>query len=70
MTTGMTATCICGSRSFIVLDAQTGEPIDLKTVYETARKRAIDPTALKDHDPLDLSRLRTVCANPECRRPL
>jgi hypothetical protein len=70
MISGTTVACVCGSRSFIVLDAETGEPIDLKTFYETARNRAIDPTALKDHDPLDLSRLRTVCANPECRRPL
>jgi hypothetical protein len=70
METGTTATCVCGSRGFIVVDAATGEPLDLKTYYATQRQRAIDPANLRHHDPLDLSRLQLVCANPVCRRVL
>lgn len=70
MTDGNTVTCLCGSRSFVVVHADTGEQIDLKTFYATIRQKAIDPGALKAHNPADLSALRTVCANPNCRRPL
>lgn len=68
--TGTTATCVCGSRGFLVVDATTGEQIDLKTYYATLRQRTIDPTQLKQHDPVDLSRIQLVCANPACRRVL
>ena len=68
MDTGTTATCVCGSRGFVVVDAATGDQIDLKTYYATLRQRTIDPANLKMHDPLDLGRLRLVCANPQCRR--
>ena len=42
---------------------------DLKTLYTTV-KRPINPDDLKSHNPPDFSHLRTVCANPSCRRPL
>lgn len=67
--TSTTITCPCGSRGFIVVDAATGEPVDLKTLYMTV-KRPINPDDLKSHNPPDFSALRTVCANPSCRRPL
>jgi hypothetical protein len=70
MATGTTVTCVCGSRGFIVVHAVTGEPIDLKTLYAAEQQRPIDPNDLKRHNPLDLSNFRTVCANPNCRRPL
>jgi hypothetical protein len=70
MDTGTTATCACGSRGFIVVDAATGEQIDLKTYYATQRQHAIDPANLRRHDPPDTSRLQLVCANPQCRRVL
>jgi hypothetical protein len=70
MNTGLTATCSCGSRGFIVVDAATGQQVDLKTYYATLRQRSIDPTNLKRHDPLDLSQIQLVCANPACRRVL
>jgi hypothetical protein len=69
MATGTTVTCVCGSRGFVVVHAVTGEPIDLKTIYTTVQ-RPINPRDLKSHDPIDLSTIRTVCANPDCRRPL
>lgn len=69
MATSTTITCSCGSRGFIVVDASTGEPVDLKSLYATV-KRPIDPNNLKNHNPPDFSKLRTVCANPSCRRPL
>jgi hypothetical protein len=70
MDTGTTATCVCGSRGFIVVDAATGDQIDLKTYYATLRQRSIDLANLKAHDPIDLTRLQLVCANPQCRRVL
>lgn len=70
MSTGTTLTCVCGSHGFIVVDAHTGEQVDLKSVYATRRREAIDPTDLKRHDPIDLSNLVMVCANPNCRRRL
>lgn len=69
MATGTTVTCSCGSRGFIIIDATTGEPVDLKTFYATTQ-RPINPSDLKSHNPPDYSNLRTVCANPNCRRPL
>jgi hypothetical protein len=68
--TGTTITCVCGSQGFLVVDATTGEPVDLKTFYATRRQPTIDPDDLKRHDPLDLSALKMVCANPGCRRVL
>ncbi|MBF6592441.1 MAG: hypothetical protein IVW57_18175 [Ktedonobacterales bacterium] len=70
MGTGTTITCACGSRGFIVIDAATGQRMDLKAYYATMRQRTIDPTDLTRHDPLDMSRLRLVCANPQCQRVL
>lgn len=70
MSTGHTATCTCGSRGFIIVDATTGEQVDLKTYYATIRARGIDPTNLTAHDRPDTSRLQMVCANPACRRVL
>jgi hypothetical protein len=69
MATGTTVTCTCGSRGFIVVNAATGEPIDLKTIYATVQ-RPINPDDLKSHNPPDYSNLHTVCANPSCRKPL
>jgi hypothetical protein len=70
MSTGTTVTCVCGSHGFIVIDATTGEQVDLKTYYATRHKDTIDPNDLKSHDLIDVSNLRMVCANPECRRVL
>lgn len=70
MDTNTTATCACGSRGFIVVDAETGALVDLKTYYATIRRGSIDPENLKGHDPLDTSKLQLVCANPQCRRVL
>jgi hypothetical protein len=70
VSTGTTITCVCGSHGFLVVDAATGEPVDLKSYYATKRQQAIDPSNLKRHDPLDTSALKMVCANPSCRRVL
>jgi hypothetical protein len=70
VSTGTTVTCVCGSHGFIVLHAETGEQVDLKTYYATVRRAAIDPDDLTRRDPLDLSKLVMVCANPACRRVL
>jgi hypothetical protein len=70
MSTETTITCVCGSRGFIVIDATTGEQVDLKTYFATVRQRSINPDDLKSHDPIDLSQLVMVCANPQCRRKL
>jgi hypothetical protein len=70
VSTGTTITCVCGSQGFLVVDAVTGEPVDLKTFYATRRQQAINPEDLKRHDPLDTSALKMVCANPNCRRVL
>lgn len=71
MSTGTTITCnACGHHGFIILDARTGEQVDLKTFYATIQPKSINPDDLKHHPPLDLSNLRTVCANPHCRRVL
>ena len=67
--TGTTITCTCGSHGFIVVDDVTGEPVDLKALYATVQ-RPINPRDLKSHNPPDFSNLRTVCANPKCRKPL
>lgn len=69
MATGTTVTCTCGSHGFIVVNAITGEPVDLKALYATVQ-RPINPRDLKSHNPPDFSNLRTVCANPSCRKPL
>jgi hypothetical protein len=69
MATGATVTCVCGSRGFIIVNAITSEPIDLKTLYATVQK-PINPNDLKSHNPMDTTSFRTVCANPNCRRPL
>lgn len=66
MSTGTTFTCTCGSRSFIVIHAATGEQVDLQRFLMTQRQQSINPDKLKAHDPLDLSQLRTVCA--KCQR--
>lgn len=66
-----TVTCaVCGHHGFIVVSAQTGEELDLKTYFATIQRKAIDPEHLARHDPLDLSALRMICANPQCRHPL
>ena len=70
MSTGTTLTCSCGNHGFIVVDAETGEQVDLKTYYATARQQTFIPAELKSHDPMDLSRLVMVCGNPSCRRRL
>lgn len=70
MSTGTTLTCVCGSHGFVVVDARTGEQVDLKSYYATRHRESIDPTDLKRHDPVDLSSLVMVCANPACRRAL
>lgn len=70
MSTGNTVTCTCGSHGFIIIDATTGEPVDLKTYYATLRAQSIDPANLTAHNRPDTSRLQTVCANPACRRVL
>jgi hypothetical protein len=70
VSSGTTITCVCGSQGFLVVDAATGQPVDLKTFYATRRQQAIDPDDLKRHDPLDTSALKMVCANPNCRRVL
>jgi hypothetical protein len=70
MATSTTVTCTCGSQGFIVINAATGQPVDLKTFYATRQRASIDPTDLKCHDPMDLSNLLMVCANPQCRRVL
>lgn len=70
MLTGTTVTCACGSHGFVVVDANTGAQIDLKSYYATLRQRSIDPSDLTRHAPLDASQLKMVCANPQCRRPL
>jgi hypothetical protein len=70
MTTGTTLTCVCGSHGFIVVDALTGAPVDLKTFYATRQRQTINPADLKRHDPPDVSNLLMVCANPACRRRL
>lgn len=71
MATGTTVTCAaCGHHGFIIIDARTGETVDLKTYFATIQRQAIDPADLGRHDPLDLSALRMVCANPRCRREL
>ena len=71
MASGTTITCAtCGHHGFIIVDARTGETVDLKTYFATIQRQTIDPSDLARHDPLDLSALRMVCANPECRREL
>lgn len=71
MAPGTTLTCAaCGHHGFIVVNAHTGEEVDLKTYFATSQRKAIDPAHLARHDPLDLSALRMVCANPQCRRAL
>lgn len=70
MSNGNTVTCACGSRGFVIVDAATGEQVDLKTYYATLRARSIDPTNLTAHDRPDTSRLQMVCANPDCRKVL
>jgi hypothetical protein len=70
MSTGTTLTCVCGSHGFVVVHAVTGERVDLQTYYATQRRRAIHPDHLKQHDALDVSQLRLLCANPACRREL
>lgn len=70
MSEGTTVTCTCGYRGFIVVDAQTGEQVDLKTYFATVRQRSFHPDDLKSHDPLDVSQLVMVCGNPNCRRRL
>ncbi len=70
MSTGMTVTCACGYHGFIIVSAATGEPVDLKSFFATRQRAAIDPGDLARHDPMDLSQLRMVCANPNCRRVL
>jgi hypothetical protein len=70
VSTGTTITCVCGSQGFLVVDAATGEPVDLKTFYATKRSQFINPDDLKRHNPLDTSALKMVCANPNCRRVL
>jgi hypothetical protein len=70
MSTGTTVTCTCGYQGFIVVDAQTGEQVDLKTYLATVRPSNFRPSDLKRHDPIDLSQLVMVCANPSCRRRL
>ncbi len=70
MSTGTTVTCACGYQGFIVVNARTGEPVDLKRAYATKPSTTIDPDDLKRHDPIDLTDLVMVCANPQCRRRL
>jgi hypothetical protein len=70
VSTSTTVTCVCGYQGFIVVNALTGEQIDLKTYHATKHQRPIAPDDLKRHDPLDLSHLQMVCANPNCRRVL
>lgn len=70
MGTGNTVTCSCGSRSFLIVDARTGERVDLKTYYATIRARSIDPANIAAHDQPDTTQLQMVCANPACRRVL
>ena len=69
MSTGTTVTCTCGHQGFIIVDARTGEQVDLKTLYPV-KHGPIDPANLRRHDPIDLSELVMVCANPACRRRL
>lgn len=71
MSTSTTVTCsACGHHGFIIVNAHTGEQVDLKTFYATVDTKAIDPNDLTRHAPLDVSALRMVCANPQCRRML
>jgi hypothetical protein len=70
MNSGTTVTCACGYQGFVVVNAATGQQVDLKTFYATRRQHAIDLGDLKRHNPADLSALVMVCANPSCRRVL
>ncbi|HEY7833524.1 MAG TPA: hypothetical protein VIG30_08155 [Ktedonobacterales bacterium] len=71
MAPGTTVTCAaCGHHGFVIVNARTGEPVDLKTYLATIQRPAIDPSDLARHDPLDMSELRMVCANPRCRQVL
>jgi hypothetical protein len=70
MSTGTTVTCTCGYQGFIVVDAKTGQQVDLKTYFATVRRDTFTPDNMKRHDPIDASQLVMVCANPNCRRTL